>query len=121
MKLELNATAIIALAGVATLGLVGVWLFKGPGAGLLSGDNALTRSATNADGERVTAYEGAGPLGTLGAAANAASGGYLSSFGQWLGGKAADLFQPDPMATVVAPQETTYGMNGAGTWGDLPL
>lgn len=66
--------------------------------GVVSGDNALTRGAKNAAGQRVTAYVGAGVVGTLGAAANTASGGYFSTLGQWLGGKAADAFLPDPFA-----------------------
>ena len=49
--------------------------------GLVSGNNAITKG---------TVYEGDGVLGTLGAAANTASGGTFQSLGEWLGGKAAD-------------------------------
>jgi hypothetical protein len=45
--------------------------------GVVSGNNVLTRG---------TPYEGAGVLGTLGAAANTASGGVLQSWGESLGG-----------------------------------
>lgn len=76
----------------AALGVVGLayFLYK-QGPGLITGNNAITRSATNAAGEPVTAYQGAGVIGTIGAATNAASGGFLASLGEWLGGKAADL------------------------------
>lgn len=85
----------LAIAGaVAVVGLV---LLKYGGAltGALTGDNDLTRGAKNADGDAVSAYQGAGVLGTAGAAANAATGGYLASFGQWLGIKAYDLVHSD--------------------------
>lgn len=59
--------------------------------GILTGDNALTQNATDFQGARVTAYEGAGPLGTLGAATNAASGGILASLGGWIGSAAYNL------------------------------
>jgi hypothetical protein len=58
-------------------------------AGAISGNNALTQG---------TAYQGAGILGTLGAAFNSASGGGLASIGEWLGGKVADATLPDPTA-----------------------
>lgn len=94
---EVDGTVMIA-AGVAALLVVWYVVRKAkdviPGA--LSGDNALTRGATNADGSAQTGYVGAGPLGTLGAATNAASGGYLSSFGDWLGGTVYDLTHADP-------------------------
>ena len=60
-------------------------------AGLVTGNNYLTEHATNSDGTPQTAYQGVPVLGTLGAAANAASGGYLSDFGGWLGRKTYDL------------------------------
>ena len=59
--------------------------------GLVSGNNTLTEHATNADGTPQTAYQGVPVLGTMGAAANAVSGGYLSEFGGWLGRKTYDL------------------------------
>lgn len=120
----------IVLAAAAGL----AWfLWKGPGAGLLSGDNTLTRNATDASGAPVTAYQGAGPVGTLGAAANKASGGVLASIGEWLGQKAADLLLPDPMASptsnssgsakfdpATAASTTRYTLGGnAGSSGDI--
>lgn len=84
--IELGAV-LLAAAGAAYL----IWRASQAGAGILSGKNALTKGATNAAGQRVTAYEGAGVLGTMGAAANAASGGYLATFGEWIGLKVYDL------------------------------
>jgi hypothetical protein len=79
--------------------------------GALTGDNALTRGATNASSQPTSAYVGAGPLGTLGAGANAASGGWLASLGESLGGGAFDLFHTDPMA--VAPLNPAPPSDGA--------
>jgi|SRR5882672_3899165 len=64
-------------------------------AGVATGDNAITRAATNAEGVPVSAYEGAGILGTLGAATNAVSGGVLASAGESLGGWVYDLLHGD--------------------------
>lgn len=63
----------------------------------------LVETATNAAGQPVTAYAEAGVLGTLGAAANAASAGTLASLGQWIGSTAYDLFNPSATA---APAST---------------
>jgi hypothetical protein len=62
--------------------------------GLVSGDNAITRG---------TVYQGTGVAGTLGAAANSASGGALESVGDWIGGKIFDWTHDeyDPNAPVV--------------------
>lgn len=54
-------------------------------AGAVSGNNAITQNQTNADGEKVTAYEGRGVLGTIGAVFNSASGGIFASAGEALG------------------------------------
>jgi len=64
-------------------------------ASVATGDNAITRAATNAEGVPVSAYEGAGILGTLGAATNAVSGGVLASTGEGLGGWVYDLLHSD--------------------------
>lgn len=53
--------------------------------GIISGNNALTQN---------TAYEGAGVIGTLGAAANTASGGALASLGQKIGSGLFSIFGP---------------------------
>lgn len=68
--------------------------------GLVTGNNAITQNQTDAQGNAVTAYQGAGVAGTLGAAANSASGGILSSIGEWIGSKVADVTMPyDPNST----------------------
>jgi hypothetical protein len=66
--------------------------------GIVSGDNALTRGATDAAGNPTTAYVDVPIFGTAGAAANAASGGWLASVGDWLGSHAYDLTHDDPNA-----------------------
>lgn len=58
--------------------------------GVLTGNNKITENATNGAGEKTTAYQGWGIVGTLGAATNAVSGGTLASAGEWLGGKVYD-------------------------------
>lgn len=103
MKLETQA--LIVLGGIAALGAFGLYAWK-KGAGIVTGDNALTRNATNAAGEPVKAYQGAGIVGTAGAAANAASGGTLASLGEWIGGTLYDLTHPAPAPTA-APTPTT--------------
>lgn len=112
----------LAIAGgvVLVLGYLVVKEVAKAGAGLVSGNNAITRNQTNAAGEKVTAYEGAGVLGTVGAATNSASGGVLASVGEWIGGKVADWTLPDPMATPApaakAPGVDTAGYGTGGWW-----
>lgn len=101
--MKLGATGVLAVAGVIVGGFV-LWKVAGVGKGLLTGDNALTRNATDSDGNQVSAYQGAGPVGTLGAAANAASGGYLATFGSWLGRTTYDLLHPGDGSTSTPPQ-----------------
>jgi len=92
--------------GVAVVGVL-LWRFGGKAAevagGIVTGNNALTENATNAAGERVDAYQGAGVVGTAGAAANAASGGVFASVGEWIGGKVFEWTHDDPMAQVNRP------------------
>lgn len=56
------------------------------GKGIATGNNALTKG---------TSYEGAGIVGTLGAAANEASGGFLEKLGSSIGGTLYDWIHPD--------------------------
>jgi hypothetical protein len=77
--------------------------------GVVSGNNVLTQNQLDLQGNPVTAYQGAGVLGTAGAAANTASGGLFASIGDWLGGKTYDLFNGS--STPLA------GPNGAGGTG----
>lgn len=60
-------------------------------AGIVSGDNVVTRNQTNYSGETTDAYVNKGVLGTLGAATNSASGGIFATIGEKLGG----WFAPD--------------------------
>ena len=76
--------------------------------GIVSGDNALTRGATNAAGDKTTAYEGAGLLGTLGAGFNMASAGTFATLGESLGGWMADKFNGKAA-------EANAAMNAAAT------
>lgn len=101
-----NAFLLQAAAAVAVVG-VGLYLVSkvaGTAGGILSGNNAVTENATDASGNPVTAYQGAGVVGTLGAATNAASGGILASFGGWLGRTAYDLTHSDPLADLNSVQ-----------------
>ena len=59
--------------------------------GIVTSNNTLTQNATNSSGEKVTAYQGVPVLGTIGAATNTLSGGYLADFGGWLGRTTYDL------------------------------
>lgn len=88
-----NELILIGLGALAVVYFGGKFALKTAG-GLVSGNNVITQNQTNAAGQAVTAYQGAGVFGTLGAAANSASGGYLSSFGETLGGWAFDAFGP---------------------------
>lgn len=82
----------------------------GVAGGALSGDNALTRSQVNAAGEPTTAYVGAGPLGTLGAAVNSATGGRTASFGESFGGWIYNVTHAsDPLGLVARPAPPQMG------------
>lgn len=109
-----NSVLLEAVAGAAVI-CVGIYLLSkltGVAGGVLSGDNALTQNATDSNGNRVTAYQGAGVLGTAGAAANTVSGGYLATFGTWLGGKAYDLTHSDPQLTSGDDNAVYLPVNG---------
>lgn len=122
---EAEGTVLLVAGGIALLAVLYV-LRKAPAAvaGAVTGKNALTQNATNADGSAQAGYYGMGPAGTIGAATNAASGGYLSTFGDWLGGipgDVADFFHPanPPTAAQQAAEDapTTSTYNGI----DMPL
>lgn len=83
-------------------------------AGVVSGNNAITQNQTDLAGNPVTAYQGAGVLGTLGAATNSASGGAFASLGDWIGGKLYGLFNPPPAGSGTNNASGT-GSNVAGT------
>lgn len=108
-----NVKAGLMLAAAAG-GAFLVWKLTRVGAGILSGDNALTNNAKDAQGNVVDAYKGVPIVGTLGAAANEVSGGWFASAGGWLGRTVYDLTHsdPDPTAPVkVAPPVNTAIMD----------
>lgn len=107
--------------GVAIVGVVAYFIVKrATGAavetavGVVTGDNALTKG---------TPYQGAGVLGTLGAAANAASGGHLQSIGESLGGWIYDLTHAeyDPSTGLQsAPKTVSDGARATDAlWGPV--
>jgi hypothetical protein len=115
--------AVIGIVGVLVLFYVLKKILPVAG-GLVTGNNVITANQTDASGQPVDAYQGAGVLGTLGAATNSASGGILASIGEWIGGKAADLTLPSgasPIGTtrdqVVTPNYVSdIAQTGAGDW-----
>ena len=111
MKLNIAQAEGLLIIGVGIVGafaLYKVWGVASKAAvGVVTGDNALTRNATDASGAPVTAYQGAGIVGTAGAAANAASGGVLSSIGSWIGTHVYDLTHDDPMDRINTPTPGT--------------
>ena len=94
----LDKQTVYIAAGVLGVALVAAYLLKKTAAGMLTGNNALTQNAKDANGNPVTAYQNAGVLGTVGAATNAASGGVLASAGQWIGEKLFNATHSDPAA-----------------------
>lgn len=92
LQLALGAALIIGV--VYYLGRKTVKDVAAAAGGIVSGNNAITQNQTNAAGEKVTAYEGRGVVGTLGAAVNSVSGGTLASLGEKIGGGLFSLFGP---------------------------
>lgn len=82
----LAAGAVLVIGVVYYLGRKTVADVASGVGGVVSGNNAITEG---------TAYEGAGILGTVGAAANAASGGFFETTGSKLGGWVYDLLHPN--------------------------
>lgn len=93
MKEETLIYAGIGLAAVAVIYYVGSKAVDAA-AGIASGNNSLTQNQTDLSGEKTTAYEGKGVIGTLGAGFNTLSGGTLASLGETLGSWAFDAFGP---------------------------
>ena len=107
---KVSTEAMVEVGAVIVVAVLAVYLVKqaanaagaavqGAG-GLLTGNNGITAAATNAAGDPVTAYQGAGIFGTMGAATNAVSGGTLASLGQWIGSSLYDLTHPTPATTT---------------------
>ena len=72
----LSAGAALVLFAVYYIGRKAIGDAAGVVGGIVSGDNAATRD---------TPYEGTGIVGTVGAIANAASGGLFERLGSWFG------------------------------------
>lgn len=98
--------------GAALAGAWLLWKAAKAAPGLISGNNAITQSATNAAGQPTTAYQGAGIVGTLGAATNAASGGVLASVGEWLGSTVYDWTHTSTSSDE--PQQGSAGTQPSG-------
>lgn len=98
---------MITVGGIVLIAVGAAWAIKKAGgaigsaatavtdtaAGIVTGNNAVTAAA------RTDAYQGAGILGTMGAATDIASGGLFSRVGEWIGGKVADLTIADPITS----------------------
>jgi hypothetical protein len=80
--------------------------------GLVSGNNVITQNTTDFSGTPETAYEGKGIPGTLGAAANTASGGILASIGNSIGAGLFDLFHGSGAPPAPAPTPAPSGGTG---------
>lgn len=90
--------AVIGIVGIVVIYYVLKKVLPAAG-GLVSGNNAITQNQTDAQGNTVDAYQGAGVLGTLGAAANSASGGWFASLGQKLGEVLSPGYDPNAPLT----------------------
>jgi hypothetical protein len=105
-----------AIGGAVVLGLY--VLYKGGKVlgGIVSNDNALTRSATDASGNKVTAYQDTTIplLGTLAAIFNAASDGTLASIGEAGASVAADVTTSDTggVAPIAVNPGSSKDING---------
>jgi hypothetical protein len=93
MKAFLSKQNPLMLAGGVVLIIGAVYFLGGKtlkaaaqtAGGIVSGNNALTQG---------TVYEDKGILGTLGSAANEASGGFLETTGSKIGGWVYDVLNP---------------------------
>lgn len=108
-KKATSPLGLVVLGGVAFLIITGElksWI-----SGLFGQNGAYNpeNNATDAAGNPVNEYKQVGGvLGYLGASANAASGGLLASFGEWIGGGVADLTcNYNPNAQPVAIGDST--------------
>lgn len=100
-----DTKGVVILAGVALAAYLGWTLYKKAPA------LPTPANATNADGTPQTGYVGAGVVGVVGAATNAASGGLLSSLGDSIGSGLYSLFGSDPNADANAAQAVASSSN----------
>lgn len=115
-----DTKGLLIVAGVAIAAYLGYRLMK-------AAPSISPANATNADGTAQTAYAGTGPVGYVAAATNAASGGWLSTFGDWIGTKVGDATISDPnadanaalaasnQATLTSANASLTGSNDAAT------
>ena len=88
--------------------------------GVVSGNNVITQNQTDFSGQATTAYQGKGVLGTLGAAANSASGGIFASLGESIGSGLYDLFNPSSAGTTSGSSGSS-DYNGGGPSGSTAV
>lgn len=93
----LGAAAVVGVFVLYVVGRKAVEAAVDTGAGIVTGDNAITKG---------TAYEGAGVAGTIGAATDKASGGILSDLGSKLGIGLYDWLHPDEITLNDLKAET---------------
>jgi hypothetical protein len=89
--------------------------------GLVSGNNVITQNQHDFSGEEVTAYEGTGVLGTLGATVNTVTGGAAASAGSALGNVFTSIFgkkvvSPSTFYSVLFPDGVRHAIGD--TWID---
>lgn len=90
--LPLAAAAVLIIGTLYFLARKTVKDVAEAGAGLVTGNNAITQNQTNLSGEKTAAYEGKGVAGTVGAATNAVSGGLFATIGEKIGGGLFSIF-----------------------------
>jgi hypothetical protein len=90
----LKADPVKLAIGVSIVGVVAYFLLRKAAHDTTQaiGTGAKKAADAVANINEGTPYEGAGVVGTLGHAADAVSGGNLSKWGEWLGGKLDDWF-----------------------------
>ena len=88
--------------------------------GIVSGNNPITQNTIDWGGAPETAYQGAGVLGTLGAATNTASGGALASLGNWIGGGLYSLFNGSYNPNAPSSTAAVANSPAAATGASLP-
>lgn len=99
------AVAVVAIVVVYVIGKKVLTAGAAAAGGIVSGNNALTNG---------TDYQGAGVLGTLGAATNSASGGSLDWLGNQVGSALYDLFNGSSTPAAATSVDATGG--GTGGW-----
>ena len=89
--------------------------------GVVSGNNVITQNQTDFSGQPTTAYQGKGILGTVGAAANSASGGIFASLGESIGSGLYDLLHPGSSASSSSGTSSSSTYNGGAPIGSTTV